>query len=556
MDFVRQLIVRINTQLTDLSASQRVAIGLCALVIVGSFLWLAQWSVEPVYVRLLEEPMTTEQLAVARQHLPQDGYKIVGDSIWVAPVDRHTLFWQLQSAGALPADTSITFAKLIEDDSPFRPESENHFRRQVALQNEIAKVIASSPLVKSAEVFITDTSNRRISAAHVRPTASIKVTMAAGRTLTQDTVKACAELVAGAVPGLVPHRVSVIDGATLRPFKVLDPEEEFAHGQLQEKKKHEEHLRKKVEEQLSYIPGVRVSVSVQLDGSRKRTREITYAQPAVAEEKTSTTETRSGGPSGESGVGPNVGQALAGNASGNRESTEETTTKFQDQPLARETTTQFLPFSVLRTTASIGIPRSYIVGVLKRISGSDRDPDDSEVSARLDEEKRRVRSAVRNIVMARSDDDITVDLYPDLSPAVTLLPDGTLAASVGRALPADTTVELLQRYAPQGGLALLAVVGLYMLARLARQSARDAQAFYSSRERQGEGEGGGDEEWLPGGGGPVGKAQPTVGGALEGVEVDADTLRANQMSEQVGRLVEDDPAIVARILGLWTEAQE
>ncbi|MEE9296669.1 MAG: flagellar M-ring protein FliF C-terminal domain-containing protein [Phycisphaerae bacterium] len=555
MDFVRQLIARINTQLTDLSASQRVAIGLCALVIVGSFLWLVQWSVKPQYVRLLEEPMTTEQLAVARQHLPAERFRIVGDSIWVTPADRHTLFWQLQSAGALPADTSITFAKLIEDDSPFRPESENHFRRQVALQNEMAKVIASSPLVKSAEVFITDTSNRRISAAHVRPTASIKVTMAAGRTLTQDVVKACAELVAGAVPGLVPHRVSVIDGATLRPFKVLDPEEEFAQGQLQEKKKHEEHLRKKIEGQLSYIPGVRVSVSVQLDGSRKRTREITYAQPAVAEEKTSTTETRSGGPSGESGVGPNVGQALAGNASGNSETTEETTTKFQDQPLARETTTQFLPFNVLRTTASIGIPRSYIVGVLRRMSGSEQEPDENEISTRLEEEKRRVRSAVRNIVMARSDDDITVDLYPGLSPAVTILPDGTLAASVA-AVSGDTPVELLKRYAPQGGLALLAVVGLYMLARLARQSARDAQTFYQSRTRKEAGEDGGDEELLPGGGGPVGKAQPAAGGALEAVEVDADTMRASQMTEQVGRLVEDDPATVARILGRWTEAQE
>ena len=55
--------------MADLTASQRLAIGLCVVIIVGSFLWLARWSTEPELVRLLEEPMTTEQLATAREAL-------------------------------------------------------------------------------------------------------------------------------------------------------------------------------------------------------------------------------------------------------------------------------------------------------------------------------------------------------------------------------------------------------------------------------------------------------------------------------------------------------
>ncbi|NOT02164.1 MAG: hypothetical protein HOP29_16260, partial [Phycisphaerales bacterium] len=306
MEALKRIIERINTQLSDLTASQRLAIGLCVVVIVGSFVWLMRWSAEPEYVRLLEEPLSVDQMAVARQSLAEGRYKIVGDHVFVRPDERHELFWKLQAAGALPADTSVTFAKLIEDDSPFRPESENHFRRRVALQNELAKVIMSSRMVKSAGVFITDNTDRRMQAASNVPTASIQVTMAPGFELDAEIVKSCATIVAGAVPGLAIHRVSVVDGATLRSFSPPDPESQFGQGILQETIKTEDYYRKKLLSHLSYIGGVRVSVAVQLDTAQKQTREITYGEPAVSEESSNTTDTQSGRGGGESGVGPNV----------------------------------------------------------------------------------------------------------------------------------------------------------------------------------------------------------------------------------------------------------
>ncbi len=553
MDWLRQVIARINTQLSDLSPSQRLSIGLCVVVIVGSFVWLIQWSGDPELVRLLEEPMTSEQIATVRRELPQGSFKISGDAVWVHPNERYKLFWDLQDAGALPADTSVTFSKLIDDDSPFRPESENTFRRRVALQNELATVIASSRLVKTAEVFITDSSDRRINAPNVVPTASVKVTLAAGHALDQGIVRACASLVAGAVPGLAAHNISVVDGETMRRFVVPDPEDTFAQDQLGEKRKQESHYQKKILDQLSYIPGVRVSISVQLDVSSKRTREFQYAQPAVSEETASLTETQSGGRSGEAGVGPNVGQSLAGSPSGARDQVEMSSTKFQDQPMTREITTQQGPYGVTRTTASIGIPYSYVLSVLAKMSETDAEPSQSQIDQQFEVEKRRVGNAVTTIVMATRDEDVTVELYPDLEPAVTLLPDGTLAMGTTVAAASDVQ-DMLRRFGPQGGLAVLALMGLFILSRIAKRSFADAEAQRMSREKMAAAAREQEGEVFTADAGAVGLATPSEEGMLHAREVDEDLLRSAQLSQQVSQLIDQDPAAVAGMLRRWSEA--
>lgn len=557
MESLKRLIARLNTYMSDLTASQRLAIGLCVVIIVGSFMWLVRWSVEPEYVRLIEEPMTTEQLAAARKALPVGGYIIRGEHIFVPAAERHEMFWQLQDADALPADTHITFERLIEDDSPFRPESENSFRRRIALQNELAKVIASSRKVKSADVFITDVRDRRINAPNTQPTGSITLTMSSGQKLDQSTVTACAEIVAGAVPGLDAHNVKVIDGATMRPFTVPDPEDAASAGLLAEEKKKEDHLTRKIESQLSYIPGVRISVSVELDAARRQTRTLDYAEPQVAEETTLNTDIKTGTGSGEPGVGPNVGQSLTMGATGQSDTKDESTTKYQDQRLTQETTTQEFPFALKRATATIGIPRSYIVGSLQSLSGSEDEPDAERITAELAAVADRVRQTVKTIIMARRDEDVAVDMYTGMTPAVTFRSDGTavLASS-----PADTTVSasdvvtLLKDYGPQAGLALMALAAMLMTGRIARKSSAEVSRGLGARlaaaavpETTG-------DEALNVPGGPVGMAEPTFGSSLEGREVDEATLRSEEMTRQVARLVNENPEGVAELVRRWADA--
>ena len=545
MDPIKKLLTRVNTYMSDLTASQRLAIGLCVVVIVGSFMWLVRWSSEPEYVRLLQDPMTTEQLAAARKALPVGEFIIRGGHIFVPADDRHEMFWRLQDADALPADTHITFESLIEDDSPFRPESENSFRRRIALQNELAKVIASSRKVQSADVFITDVGNRRINAPNTLPTGSITLIMANSQQLDQNTVSACAEIVAGAVPGLDAHNVKVIDGTTMQPFTVPGPEDAVAMGLLAEVKKKESHLGSKIESQLSYITGLRISVSVELDAARRQTRKLDYSEPQVAEETSLNTDSKMGAGSGEPGVG----------STGQSDTKDESTTKYQDQMLTQETTTLEFPFALKRATATIGIPRSYIVGALRAQSGSDDEPDEARVIAELQTVADRVRQTVKTIIMAQRDEDVSVNMYTGLTPAVTFRADGTPVLSDGPTATSDVAA-LLRDYGPQGGLALLAVIAMMMIGRIARASPADVDDGSGVNSGNVSASDGSGDESLDVAGGPIGMVEPTFGSSLEGREVDESTLRGDEMTRQVAGLVQDNPEGVAELVRRWTDTGE
>lgn len=555
MDSIKKLLTRVNTYMSDLTASQRLAIGLCVVVIVGSFMWLVRWSSEPEYVRLLQDPMTTEQLAAARKALPVGEFVIRGGHIFVPAAERHDMFWRLQDADALPADTHITFERLIEDDSPFRPESENNFRRRIALQNELAKVIASSRKIQSADVFITDVRDRRINAPNTMPTGSITLIMAGGKTLDQNTVSACAAIVAGAVPGLQAHNVKVIDGLTMQPFTVPGPEDAVAMGLLAEEKKKEDHLGSKIESQLSYIPGVRIAVSVELDAAKRQTRTFDYSEPQVAEETSLNTDSRTAVGSGEPGVGPNVGQSLASGAAGQSDTKDESTTKYQNQKLTQETTTQEFPFTLKRATATIGIPRSYIVGSLRARSGSDDQPDEAQIVAELQTVADRVRRTVKTIIMSRRDEDVSVNMYTGLTPTVTFRADGTAILTNNPTATSDV-VALLKDYGPQGGLALFAMVAMMMVGRIARKSPSDADDVKGVNLTNASASDVSGDESLAVPGGPIGMAEPTFGSSLEGHEVDEATLRGDEMTRQVAGLVHDNPEGVAELVRRWTDTGE
>lgn len=555
MEALSRLVTKINATLSDLTASQRLAIGLCAVVIMGSFLWLVRWSTEPEYVRLLDQKMSMEDLQAASDALPEGKYRIAGEYILVSPSDKHELIWELQRKGAMPEDTSISFRSIIDDSSPFQPEGENKFRRLVALQNELARVIASSKMIQSAEVFITDTTKRRISGPNITATASVKVTTTPGHSLNQEIVNACAALVAGSVPGLLPHKVSVIDGSTMMAYAAPNPEDSFAQGMLRERNKHEDILVGKISNQLSYIPGVRVAVSVELDPSSRVRREFEYDEPAIREEQSRSTNSRSGSPSGETGVGPNVGQALTGVGANQSESTEESTSTFQDQKIKKEEQIKSAPYSVQRATASIAIPRSYLANIVKSSKPDDdkAEATKEEIDELFKEESQRVRSIVGNILLSSNRDDVAVTYVHDVQQGVKLLPDGTVVAA--SQVDGGGVLMTVQDHISEIILGMMALMGMFLLTRMAKKSSRmayEAQEFDAVTSEVDEG----DEEPLTVSGGPIGRVDPTAESVLEGHEVDEHSVRATQVSEQVRSLVDEDPVGVSKLLRRWTDSHD
>ena len=238
METLRRLTDQIGAQLKLLNPSQRIAIGLCAVIVAGSLGWLLTWSAAPELVPLLPQDLSYDELDSAEEALTARGidYETRGQRIFVAASDQPDAIRVLNKADALPRDTSVGFAELLKDDSPFRPEGQNRMRYGIALGNELAKIIASAPDVASARVLVQSEAKRRLTGPATVPTASVWVTMVRGHQITQANVEAFARLVAGPVPGLEPHRVKVIDAVTLRPYDPVDPENAWAANMLDRKK--------------------------------------------------------------------------------------------------------------------------------------------------------------------------------------------------------------------------------------------------------------------------------------------------------------------------------
>ncbi len=560
MEALRRSILQIRQQLEVLTTSQKVAIALCAALVAGSLIWLVQYSTAPEMVPVLAQDLTLDQLDTALQTLKSQGIraKQVGNRVYVPPLDRDRALLELSRAEALPKDTSLGFAELIADSDPFRPSDENKWRRQVALGNELARIISSGKDVRQARVIIQDKTQRRLGGlGNIRPTASVQVTMTGGKPLSQPVVDGLCRFVSGAVAGLEPHDVTVVDASTMRAFSVPDPENALGLGLLEEQKKNETHLAEKIQQALQSIPGVLVSVSVELDASKTKTQKQVWATPEVKTEETSSQVNESAKTPGETGVNPNVGVALSGQSAGTRSETEETHTDFFDQKPTEVTNVEKLPFTIKRATASIGIPRSFLIGIFRARFGEDVDvaklEEDANYQKIRQSEVERVRSAVTKIVMTESPQDVEVDVFYDFAPDGTELRsypgESTAVASTG-----GETIGTLRRYGPQAGLVVLALVSFLMMARLVRKSS-DVVKSIMPPARRALAERESEEVLHVAGGAPVGKAAVSEG-MLVGEEVDEDTLRFGQLGEQVTRMIENDPATAAEMVRRWARASD
>ncbi|HEY3244198.1 MAG TPA: flagellar M-ring protein FliF C-terminal domain-containing protein [Phycisphaerae bacterium] len=556
METLRQILQRISSQLALLNTSQRLAIALCAVVVAGSLLWLIQWSATPELAALLDQDLTGQELTGAQAALDaaRADYKVIGNRIWVRPSQRTELIGKLNSANALPHDISIGFDKLVADNSPFLPESQMKIRYNVALGNELAKVIRSSPDVHNAVVFISTEAKRAFSNKPIVPTASVHVMMNAGKEVNPAMAQSIAMLVSRAVPGMDAHNVSVIDALRSRAYSIPRPEDATALTQWDEVRRREDYQLGKIMEQLGYISGVLASVSIELDTTTSKVESVTYTKPDEKSSTSDATDSASGGTGSEPGVGANVGQALTANEPGEHNTSERTKTEnFEPMP-AEKKVVEKPPFSIRRATATVKIPRSYFVSVYRMQNGASSSPVDDELKPMMELEFNRVRNAVKKVVMSDADTDVDVSFFYDLDQRGAPLAAAATEAAAAATTLGGTTVNWLHDYGAQAGLAALATVSLLMMFMMARRTTRivhpraadepEEIALTDSTSMA--------EEILTVGSGAVGQAEVSEA-FLTGHEVDDETLRYKQLGEQVTKMVEQNPESAAELIRRWVE---
>lgn len=556
MERLRQLLTQIMQQMSVLSVSQRVAIGLCAALAAFSVLWLVQWSTTPQMVPLVGTDFTYDSLDAAEAALKTSGidYQVVGTRFLVKPADRYNALRVVYAANALPEGSLFDMASVVNDPNPFQSPEARDYAQNYAKGNELAKIIATYPFVRKASVLLNPKSKRRLGQPGDEPSASVAITLASNQEMTHEMVDGFAKLVAGSVSGLKPHRVNITDSRTGRSFSVPHPDDALGFDYLSEVKQREMHLLTKIQTQLAHIPGVQAQVTVELDTSKKVKQKQVHDAPQPRIETTNSNEQNSGGGSGEPGVQANVGSAVAGASEGQSQSQEETHIENFEPKLLETETVEQGPLTTKRVTATVSLPRSFIVGLLTAQDAETQNPkdDDPKYIAVRKEQLERVKMAVEKIVMAKNPDDVQVDVHPDLRWS----PNGgswaqsptEVASIVDVASPTDT-MGLLKDYGPVAGLGTLAVMSLFMMLRIVRQSSDEA-----ARRSPMVGEFMEDEPMLAVGTGTVGQAAVSES-FLAGREVDERTLRYQELGTEVTKMVEGDPRGAATLLRQWVEEQ-
>src|SRR5437868_3973247 len=171
----------------------------------------------------------------------------------------------------------------------------NHLR---ALEGELARTIGSIGAVQGARVHLVLPKRELFSRERQDPSASIVLKTRGGERLAKSQVAAIQHLVAAAVPGLLPSRISIVDSeGNLLARGVDDGKGQGGGGNAEEMQvSTENRLSRSVEEMLerSLGPGkVRAEVHAEMDFDRVTTNSESYDPSGQVVRSTQTTTDQS-----------------------------------------------------------------------------------------------------------------------------------------------------------------------------------------------------------------------------------------------------------------------
>jgi flagellar M-ring protein FliF len=259
-------------------------VGGVMLGLAGFFFWiisrLAAPQLELLYADL---DMNDSARIVSQLESDQIPYELRnnGGAIYVpadlVPRTRVTLAEQ-----GLPSGGSIGYEIFDNSDSLGTTNFMQNVNLVRALEGELARTIRSVDAVKAARVHLVLPKRELFSRERQEPSASVLLHMRGSNRPTQSQVVAIQNLVASAVPGLIPNRISVVDGkGTLLTQGFEDPNNPAAVSAKADERReqYENRLARTVEELLAQTVGpgkVRAEVFADMDFDRINTSEEVY----------------------------------------------------------------------------------------------------------------------------------------------------------------------------------------------------------------------------------------------------------------------------------------
>lgn len=187
--------------------------------------------------------LRTERQVLFADLRPQDA------ALMVAELDKLKIDYRMSDDGsAILVDQAIVHAtrmKLLGKEMPLHgaagfelfnngdfgmTEFAQKINYQRALQGEITRTILSLAEVREARVHLALPEEGLFKRASSKPKASITLSLKAGQALRPDQVSGIQRLVAGAVPGIAPQDVTIVDQQGVALTRLAQGENEAAEG--------------------------------------------------------------------------------------------------------------------------------------------------------------------------------------------------------------------------------------------------------------------------------------------------------------------------------------
>lgn len=268
MDYVDRAYKQLQTLIGSMTPAARWTAGLVAVAVIVMLGYLGTHRGERQYVDLMHGvPVTVAQLPTMEAALAKaklEDHEIRGNSIYV-PRGRETVYMAaLADAGALPPNFGDAITEAIRDSNVFMSSRDREELTKKATQAELSLMIRSMKGIDNAYVLY-DVDKKPGFGMEKLITATVSVKPTGVDQLDEDRITAIRHLVAGAIAGLKPEDVTVSDlnGRTWHGEVATGGDDENRFLAL--KRTHEQDLKAKILNSLSFIPNITVEPCVTLD---------------------------------------------------------------------------------------------------------------------------------------------------------------------------------------------------------------------------------------------------------------------------------------------------
>jgi flagellar M-ring protein FliF len=264
-------------------------IGIAALaaVVLAMTLWSSKGDYKVLYANLSDKDGGAVIAALSQMNVPyrmSDG----GGAIMVPAAQVHDLRLKLATAG-LPKG-SVSGYELMDNARFGQTQFQERLTAQRGLEGELTRSITSLAAVENARIHLALPAQNGFFREQQKPSASVLLTLRAGRTLDRAQIAGIVHLVSSSVPELDPKAVSVLDqtGALLTSAGDGSPAPGLDAQQLQYVNQIETGYSKRIFDLLEPIVGrdnLRATVTADIDFSQSEATSEEFRPNQGAEAK-------------------------------------------------------------------------------------------------------------------------------------------------------------------------------------------------------------------------------------------------------------------------------